>query len=231
MQRRKKRGYLTTATYCIGSLILIVVGSSLVRYSLFPPYIANTYRLFDLISQSEIENPLPASGNPAASKKLPTLPIVPFYNNIGFVLLGLFLLGIGFLLAYFFPAFVGRTHRDHLSIYILNLFLGWSFLGWVIALIWAVTKDPIFLVEPPEKEISTQLKELGKLRQEGILAEAEFKKVKAKLLSQPKVPPSPKKTGGAVKTVCPHCAREYRVRPTLVGRMASCKNCGKRFKL
>jgi hypothetical protein len=41
---------------------------------------------------------------------------------------------------YFIPAFVGfgRAHQHKASIAVLNLFLGWTFVGWVVALVWAV---------------------------------------------------------------------------------------------
>lgn len=44
------------------------------------------------------------------------------------------------LLLYFIPSFVASTrqHPDYASIAVLNLFLGWTFIGWVIALVWAV---------------------------------------------------------------------------------------------
>lgn len=44
---------------------------------------------------------------------------------------------------YFIPTFiaVSEKKRDTVAIFLLNLFLGWTFLGWVISLIWAVTKD------------------------------------------------------------------------------------------
>jgi hypothetical protein len=42
---------------------------------------------------------------------------------------------------YFIPSIVakGRHHRQSLAVFILNLFLGWTCLGWVIALVWACT--------------------------------------------------------------------------------------------
>ena len=46
-----------------------------------------------------------------------------------------------FLLVYFIPAIVAGT-RDHpqgLAIFMLNLLLGWSGLGWVASLVWACT--------------------------------------------------------------------------------------------
>ena len=45
-----------------------------------------------------------------------------------------FILGI-----YFLPDWIAqsRGHPNRGSIFVLNLFLGWTFLGWVAALIWA----------------------------------------------------------------------------------------------
>ena len=44
---------------------------------------------------------------------------------------------------YFLPAIVAgvRHHRNSSAITVLNLFLGWTVLGWVIALVWASTAD------------------------------------------------------------------------------------------
>ena len=41
---------------------------------------------------------------------------------------------------YFIPTIVAyaRGHKNALAIFILNLFLGYTLVGWVIALIWAV---------------------------------------------------------------------------------------------
>ena len=36
---------------------------------------------------------------------------------------------------------VGRKRSNTGAICVLNLFLGWTLIGWVIALIWAVAKD------------------------------------------------------------------------------------------
>jgi len=56
---------------------------------------------------------------------------------IGLVVLSV----IGFLF-YFLPSFVGRQKRNAIAIFILNLFLGWTLLGWVLALVWACTREP-----------------------------------------------------------------------------------------
>lgn len=46
-----------------------------------------------------------------------------------------------FLLLYFLPAIIGRHKRDAMGIFLLNLFLGWTAVGWVIALIWACAAE------------------------------------------------------------------------------------------
>jgi hypothetical protein len=44
---------------------------------------------------------------------------------------------------YFIPAIVAhkKKHRQSTSILILNLFLGWTLIGWVLALVWATLKE------------------------------------------------------------------------------------------
>jgi len=50
--------------------------------------------------------------------------------------------GFGFVL-YFLPSILAfaRNKRDTTSIVLLNFFLGWTAIGWVIALVWAVKQD------------------------------------------------------------------------------------------
>jgi Superinfection immunity protein len=50
--------------------------------------------------------------------------------------------GFGFVL-YFLPSIIAlaRSKRDAVSIFVLNLFLGWTAIGWVIALVWALRTD------------------------------------------------------------------------------------------
>lgn len=54
------------------------------------------------------------------------------------------MVGVGLvlgLLIYFLPTIIGRHKANATAIFMLNLFLGWTFLGWVVALIWACTQD------------------------------------------------------------------------------------------
>jgi Superinfection immunity protein len=46
-------------------------------------------------------------------------------------------------LIYFLPSTIAssRRHRQKLAIKILNFFAGWTFIGWLGALVWACTSD------------------------------------------------------------------------------------------
>ena len=50
--------------------------------------------------------------------------------------------GFGFVM-YFLPSIIAlaRSKRDTLAIFLLNFFLGWSVIGWIVALVWAVKND------------------------------------------------------------------------------------------
>ena len=58
---------------------------------------------------------------------------------------------VGFFL-YFLPTIIGWNKRNSNSILALNLFLGWTFIGWVIALVWALSKDSINTIILPSKK-------------------------------------------------------------------------------
>jgi Superinfection immunity protein len=58
----------------------------------------------------------------------------------GALLLGLMLALLG-LAIYFLPSWVGRRKRNATAIFALNLLLGWTFIGWVSALVWALMVD------------------------------------------------------------------------------------------
>lgn len=55
----------------------------------------------------------------------------------GFLFLGFMLL------MYFLPSVIAssREHKNKPAIVVLNLFLGWTGLGWIVALIWAFTDN------------------------------------------------------------------------------------------
>lgn len=59
------------------------------------------------------------------------------------------------LLVYFLPSVVAskRRHRERGAIFVLNLLAGWTFFGWVAALVWSLTSN----VEP--ESLKTELGE------------------------------------------------------------------------
>ncbi len=66
------------------------------------------------------------------------MPVIDFYFS------GFF--GIIFLLfslaLYFLPTIIAiaRKQPNAVAIFVLNFFLGWTFIGWVVALVWSVKK-------------------------------------------------------------------------------------------
>tara|TARA_R110000796_G_scaffold57522_1_gene132627 strand:- start:212 stop:523 length:312 start_codon:yes stop_codon:yes gene_type:complete len=98
----------------------------------------------------------------------------------------IFLLFLWFIavLLYLIPSFVGWNKKNINSIFTLNILLGWTFIGWVVALVWAVSKDNEQLVTTSNNnEKLTQLIELKKLLEEGYLTDIEFEKQKKEILN------------------------------------------------
>jgi hypothetical protein len=55
-------------------------------------------------------------------------------------LVGFVILAVLFVF-YWYPTLLAskRHHRDKGSIFVVNLFFGWTFIGWVVALVWAAS--------------------------------------------------------------------------------------------
>jgi hypothetical protein len=55
--------------------------------------------------------------------------------------------GLGFVM-YFLPTIIAfaRNKRDTTAILLLNFFLGWTMIGWIVALVWAVKTDVPMMV-------------------------------------------------------------------------------------
>lgn len=53
---------------------------------------------------------------------------------------------------YFLPSILGHNKRNAAAIFLVNFFLGWTIVGWVVALFWACTADtrmPVMVVAGP----------------------------------------------------------------------------------
>jgi hypothetical protein len=74
---------------------------------------------------------------------------LPSSGGGGDIVKGMFVIGVT-IAGYFFPSILAKTrgHPNVLAIFLLNLLLGWTGLGWIGALIWAVIAIPA----QPEKE-------------------------------------------------------------------------------
>ncbi len=87
--------------------------------------------------QTDANFGVPLQVDPA--KPLHTVQILGFTMHVGFLVSGCV---VGLIL-YFFPAInaLSRKHRETKAILVLNIFLGWTFLGWIAALVWSFTSQ------------------------------------------------------------------------------------------
>lgn len=91
---------------------------------------------------------------------------------------------------YFVPALVAnlRKARNENLIGVINLFLGWTVLGWFVALAMALDAKPREKKDcavPADKDHKfDRLAKLGEMREKGLLTDEEFTVEKQKLLSQ-----------------------------------------------
>ena len=74
----------------------------------------------------------------------------PVYFGISFI--GFLIVGLG-IVAYFLPCIIAATrrHRKAILIFLVNLFFGWSVLGWIFVLVWALRGNvvPKAVAVPP----------------------------------------------------------------------------------
>lgn len=88
---------------------------------------------------------------------------------------------------YLLPTLIAahKEHRSQMAIFAVNLFLGWSLIGWVGALAWALMNpaaEKTVIMQAPSASEADELAKLADLRDKGILTEAEFEAKKQKIL-------------------------------------------------
>ncbi|MFJ4251363.1 superinfection immunity protein [Pseudomonas sp. NPDC089741] len=110
--------------------------------------------------------------------------------DIGMAIVFLFLM----IATYFLPSFnaFSRKHPERWPIFMLDLFLGWTIIGWVVSLVWSVSStqsaDTIHVQPQPQPQPQSEedkyqkLERIGSLKEKGLLTESEFEAEKAKLL-------------------------------------------------
>lgn len=101
---------------------------------------------------------------------------------------GAFLLLAVVFVAYFLPTLISqyRNHPNATSIFLLDLFLGWTFIGWLAALIWSASAIAAKLVQTasvgPAGDRYERIEKLGSLKERGLISEQEYEQEKAKIL-------------------------------------------------
>ncbi|MBY0421233.1 MAG: superinfection immunity protein [Parvularculaceae bacterium] len=107
-------------------------------------------------------------------------------NEAGFLLL------VALIALYFLPIIVAasRGHPGRGGVFVLNLFLGWTLVGWVVALAWAagaVDKASRAAPAPATPSVSAStdaaLDRLARLKAEGALTTEEFEAAKQRVLA------------------------------------------------
>lgn len=69
----------------------------------------------------------------------------------------------------------------------INFFLGWSIIGWIVALAMAVGKDAdktIVVKNEGHTTTANELEKLSELKEKGVLTQEEFEKEKKKILEK-----------------------------------------------
>lgn len=77
-----------------------------------------------------------------------------------------------------------KWHRNKNAIYITNVFLGWTMIGWIACLIWVLyeEKDKKVVINTSDDKKYENLERLQKLKDSGTITEVEFEIEKQKLL-------------------------------------------------
>lgn len=108
----------------------------------WPAIAAATCAFTTLAITSRAISPIPAQDVVAVASSAPDNAGLGAFIVVGSLVLGLVAVFLGIFL-YFLPWFIAakRNHRNEPAILIVNLLLGWSLLGWVAALVWALYQE------------------------------------------------------------------------------------------
>jgi len=84
---------------------------------------------------------------------------------------------------YFLPAInaYSKKKRNAGAVLTLNFFLGWTLIGWVIAMVWSATEDDEKIVITKHSS-ADELEKLAELKTKGVISEEEFQAKKKKIL-------------------------------------------------
>ncbi len=103
------------------------------------------------------------------------------------IVYGGYLLGLALsLVLYCVPLMIAfyRNHEKYTTIFLLNLFLGWTMVVWVICLIWALFGAANKRDDSSSNNRYEDLERLSRLKSSGDITEAEYQTEKSRLLNQ-----------------------------------------------
>lgn len=87
---------------------------------------------------------------------------------------------------YFIPSInaYSKKKKNAGAVFALNFFLGWTFIGWVVALVWSATDDnkEVTVVHPKNTSGAEEIEKLAELKSKGVISEEEFNLKKKKIL-------------------------------------------------
>ncbi|MDJ1499515.1 superinfection immunity protein [Xanthocytophaga agilis] len=92
-----------------------------------------------------------------------------------------------YLFIYFIPSVIGYKKPNAKWIIGVNVLLGWTVIGWIIAMIWAVRKEskPDRSIEANQKRINKALQELEDSHKRGELSDTEYQIKRRKIIFGP----------------------------------------------
>ncbi|MCF7531098.1 superinfection immunity protein [Pseudomonas petrae] len=92
-----------------------------------------------------------------------------------------------FIIFYFAPTLNARSrkHPSYAAIFLVNLLLGWTMIGWLVAIMWSASdfkfSGRAFSGITPHMKYS-QLESLASMKERGFITDEEFEMEKKKLL-------------------------------------------------
>src|SRR4051794_8553037 len=105
---------------------------------------------------------------------------------------GIWIAVVCFLL-YLIPNLIaaGRKSKRTAGVFVVNFFLGWTLLGWVLALAWAAGSDKeettgksVEKISVPTISVADELTKLSQLHKDGVISTEEFEYQKTSILKK-----------------------------------------------
>lgn len=101
-----------------------------------------------------------------------------------FILISLFIV----LAITFLPVIIAvqRKHNDTILIFLLTFFFGWTFIGWIVALLWSISSNVSIMAskDPVNDTLTNKLTELSDLLNRKLITQEEYDEQKKKVLEK-----------------------------------------------